>query len=90
VVRSIPALRVLGDLDGSDRIPLFTFTLGAATPSALAAELDKRRIAVRAGDMAAGPLLARFGLSEAVRASAWIYTTVEDIDALAAAMTQLA
>jgi len=69
---------------------VFTFTLGGRRAPAVAAELDQRGIAVRAGDMAAGPLLARFGLSEAVRASAWTYTRPDDIDALASALTRLA
>jgi selenocysteine lyase/cysteine desulfurase len=39
--------------------------------------------------MAALPLLRRFGVTEAVRASAYVYTTAADIDRLAAALRQL-
>jgi len=38
---------------------------------------------VRAGDLAALPLLKRFGVTEAVRASAYLYNTVDDLDRLA-------
>ena len=39
--------------------------------------------------MAAMPLLKRFGTSEAVRASAYVYSTVADIDRLADALATL-
>jgi len=65
----------------------FTIALRAAT--AVAAALDRRGIAVRAGDMAALPLLQRFGVSEAVRASAYVYSTTRDLDRLADALHQI-
>ena len=45
--------------------------------------LDAEGIAVRGGDMAALPLLRRFGLDEAARASCYLYTTTDEIDRLA-------
>jgi cysteine desulfurase/selenocysteine lyase len=54
--------------------------------AAVAMGLDARGIAVRAGDMAALPLLKRFGVTEAVRASAYVYSTPADLDRLAAAL----
>ena len=44
-------------------------------------------IAVRSGDLAALPLLKRFGVKEAVRASCYVYTTTAEVDALAGALT---
>ena len=44
--------------------------------------LDDRGVAVRAGDMAALPLLKRFGVTEAVRASCYLYTSIGDVDRL--------
>ena len=49
----------------------------------VARALDEQGIAVRAGDMAAMPLLKRFSASEAIRASAYVYSTLPDIDRLA-------
>ena len=51
--------------------------------------LNQQGIAVRAGDMAALPLLRRFGVSEAVRASAYVYTTHADLDRLADGLLEL-
>jgi selenocysteine lyase/cysteine desulfurase len=39
--------------------------------------------------MAALPLLKRFGVSEAMRASAYVYSTKGDIDRLIAALVEL-
>ncbi|MEJ5174740.1 aminotransferase class V-fold PLP-dependent enzyme, partial [Erwinia sp. MYb416] len=44
-------------------------------------------IAVRAGQHCAQPLLAALGVSGTLRASFAPYNTVEDVDALVAAMT---
>jgi cysteine desulfurase/selenocysteine lyase len=82
-VTDVPGLRVLGTLDdAATRVPVFTFTLAGVTPAAIVNSLDARGVAVRAGDMAALPLLARFGVTEAVRASCYLYTTTEDVDRL--------
>jgi selenocysteine lyase/cysteine desulfurase len=45
--------------------------------------LDELRIAVRAGDLAALPLLQRLGTHTAVRASAYLYTLRSELDRLA-------
>ena len=70
-------------------MPVFTFTLPGITAAATAAELDRRGIAVRAGDMAALPLLKRFGVTEAVRASAYVYSTPGDLDRLGDALEEI-
>ncbi len=78
----VPGLRVLGTLDGGGRLPVFTFSLARVPVAALVKSLDAEGIAVRAGDMAALPLLRRLGLTEAVRASCYLYTTTDEIDRL--------
>jgi cysteine desulfurase/selenocysteine lyase len=88
-LREVPGLRIIGPTTASNRVPVFTFTLPGRSAAAIAAHLDQQGIAVRAGDMAALPLLRRFGVTEAVRASAYLYTTAADIDRLAAALRQL-
>jgi len=45
---------------------------------------------VRAGDLAALPLLKRFGVNAAVRASCYLYTETSELDRLAAALHELA
>ena len=82
----IPRLRIIGPRGADRRVPVFTFVLEGMPPTAVARALDARGIAVRAGDMAALPLLRRFGAAEAVRASAYVYSTRSDIDRLADAL----
>ncbi len=41
------------------------------------------------GDLASLPLLQRFGLAEAARASCYLYTTLEEVDRLADALQAL-
>ena len=88
-LRAIPGLRLLGPSQPSDRIPVFTFIPGGLPATSVAQELNRRGIAVRAGDMAALPLLKRLGVSEAVRASAYLYSTPGDFDRLADALQQI-
>jgi cysteine desulfurase / selenocysteine lyase len=85
----IPRLRIIGPRGADRRIPVFTFVLEGLAPTTIARALDARGIAVRAGDMAALPLLKRFGAAEAVRASAYVYSTREDIDRLADALREI-
>jgi cysteine desulfurase / selenocysteine lyase len=87
---AVRGLNLLGTSEPAGRVPVFTFTLNGWKAAALAAALDARGIAVRAGDMAALPLLKRFGVSEAVRASAYVYNTVEEIDRFADVLEDLA
>jgi selenocysteine lyase/cysteine desulfurase len=45
---------------------------------------------VSGGSLNASPLLDRFDLDDATRASCYIYNTVEELDALATALFELA
>ena len=85
----ITKLRIIGPRQAPDRVPVFTFVVEGHSATAVARALDTRGIAVRAGDMAALPLLRRFGVSEAVRASAYVYSTRADLDRLADALRDL-
>ncbi len=81
---SVHGVRILGTLDKeTPRVPVFTFVRDGVEPAALVTALDNAGVAVRAGDMAALPLLRRFGVHAAVRASCYLYTTTEEIDRLA-------
>ena len=80
---------MIGPRAAERRVPVFTFVLDGHPATAVAKALDARGIAVRAGDMAALPLLKRFGTTEAVRASAYVYSTVRDLDRLAEGLRSL-
>lgn len=85
----VRGLRLLGPRQAEQRIPVFSFVIQDQSPPAILRYLDSKGIAVRAGDLAALPLLKRFGVSTAVRASCYLYTQPEEIDRLAAALHQL-
>ena len=82
-LREVKGLRIIGPTSPENRVPVFTFVMAGKAPAAIAAALDANGIAIRAGDMAALPLLKRFGVSEAARASAYVYSSRDDIDRLA-------
>jgi SufS family cysteine desulfurase len=85
----IPRLRIIGPTRAEQRVPVFTFVVEGHSAAAVARALDARGIAIRAGDMAALPLLKRFGATEAARASAYVYSTHGDLERLAEALRQL-
>ncbi len=77
----VDGLRVLGH--AQDRGGVVSFTLDRAHAHDVATLLDRQGIAVRAGHHCAEPLMHRFGLESTARASFGVYTTREEIDALA-------
>jgi cysteine desulfurase / selenocysteine lyase len=85
----VPGLRLLGPRTPEQRIPVFSFVLAGHPPAEILRHLDSRGIAVRAGDLAALPLLKRFGVNAAVRASCYLYTETAELDRLAAALHDL-
>ena len=89
VLQGVPRVRLIGPRTPERRVPVFTFVLEGQSAVAVAQALDQRGIAVRAGDMAALPLLKRFATTEAVRASAYVYSTTADLDRLALGLREL-
>jgi cysteine desulfurase / selenocysteine lyase len=87
-LESVSSLRVLGPRRSQDRIPVFAFDVAGMPAEGILNSLDAQRIAIRAGDLSALPLLKRFGVREAARASCFLYTTSADIDALVEALQQ--
>ena len=79
-------VRLLGAPDVGRRIPLFAFAVERRTPVEVARALDQEGIAIRAGDLASLPLLQRYGLRAAARASCYLYTSTEDVDRFADAL----
>ena len=65
-----------------------SFTLGDIHPHDLAQILDNEGVCVRAGNHCAQPLIEKLGLPATARASFYIYTMPEEIDALAEALEQ--
>jgi cysteine desulfurase/selenocysteine lyase len=82
----IPGVRVHGS--PRERSGLFPFTLDGVHSHDLAAFLDKRGVAVRAGKHCAHPLADLLGLDSSCRASFYAYSTKDDADALVAAVSE--
>lgn len=82
----IKGLQLIGPRSPQRRLPVFSFAIEGLTPGEILTHLDTRGIAVRAGDLAALPLLERLGVTEAVRASCYIYTETRELDRLADAL----
>ena len=87
---AVPRLRILGPQQARDRIPVFSFDIGGVPAAAVLASLDSDGIAIRAGDLAALPLLKRFGLTSAARASCYLYTTKHEVDRLVVGLERIA
>ncbi|MBJ3763012.1 cysteine desulfurase [Maribius pontilimi] len=66
---------------------MFSFTLeGNGHPHDISTVLDKRGIAVRAGQHCAGPLMDHLGVAATTRASFAVYNTRDEVDALVDAL----
>ena len=65
---------------------LFSFVVGNRQPLEVVTALDAMGIAVRGGDLASLPLLKRMGLTAAVRAACYAYTSTEEVDRLIAGL----
>jgi len=85
----VRGLTLLGPRDAVDKIGVFAFSLDGHAPGEIVASLDNDGIAVRAGDLAALPLLRHFGMSAAVRASCYLYTTTNEVDRLIASLERM-
>lgn len=87
---AIPGVRIVGPGDTADRGPVISFALSGRFPEEIGEHLDARGIAIRVGHLCARPACVRFGLPATTRASFYVYTTDDDIDAFADALAELA
>jgi cysteine desulfurase / selenocysteine lyase len=90
------ALSLLDNIKGvavigraQERGGVVSFTVEGAHAHDVATLLDQQGIAVRAGHHCAEPLMQRFGLDSTARASFGVYTTMQEIDALAAGLERV-
>jgi cysteine desulfurase / selenocysteine lyase len=84
----VPGLRVLGPATAEDRGGAISFEIGGMHPHDVSQVLDSLGIAVRAGHHCAKPAHARFGVQSSTRASFYLYTTLDEIDALVDGLEQ--
>ncbi len=85
----LDGIRVLGPRLGLPRAGLASFAVAGVHPHDVGQYLDARGIAVRTGHHCAQPLHRRLGLAATTRASAYLYTTDQEIDRLIEAVAQV-
>jgi cysteine desulfurase/selenocysteine lyase len=81
---AINGVRVLGPAPGAERVGLASFDTTGIHSHDMGQFLDDRGIAVRVGHHCAQPLHRRLGVTSTTRASAYLYTTDDEIDQLLA------
>jgi len=92
-LREIEGVEVYGPSDPRDRVGIVSFNVGGMSPHDVALSLDEEHaIAVRSGHHCALPLMKElFRLPEGtVRASTYVYNTVDEIELLLGAVEDLA
>jgi cysteine desulfurase/selenocysteine lyase len=84
-----PWVTVVGPTDADDRVGAVSFVVKDVHPHDVGQVLDDSGVAVRVGHHCAWPLHRRFGLSSTTRASFAPYTTLDEVDALLAALDRV-
>ncbi|MGB1005568.1 MAG: cysteine desulfurase [Thalassobaculaceae bacterium] len=77
---SVPGLRLIGTAPG--KVSVVSFVMDCAHPHDISTIIDQTGVAIRAGHHCAQPLIDRFGIPSAARASFGMYNTVEEADRL--------
>lgn len=83
---AIDGVRIVGPVENVDRGGAVSFVVDGIHAHDVGQILDDEGVAVRVGHFCAWPLLRRTGVPAAVRASFAVYNTVDEVDALVAAV----
>jgi cysteine desulfurase/selenocysteine lyase len=89
LARDVPDIELYGPTDPDIRGGVVPFNLPGIHPHDVAQVLDRSGIAIRAGHHCTMPLHERLDLAATARASFSVYTTTDDIDALAAGLREV-
>ena len=81
-LHDVPELTIIGPDTPVDRGGAVSFSLAGIHPHDVAQVLDEVGVAVRAGHHCAKPVCDRFGIPATTRASFYLYTTRDEVDAL--------
>jgi cysteine desulfurase/selenocysteine lyase len=79
-LNQIPGVTVLGPGIGKERVGLASFDVAGVHSHDIGQFLDDRSIAVRVGHHCAQPLHRRLGVASSTRASAYLYTTEDEVE----------
>ncbi|MGW9113228.1 SufS family cysteine desulfurase [Microbacterium sp. NPDC055683] len=88
-VAAVPGVRLVGPAPGSARAALVSFAVDGVHAHDVGQFLDDRGITVRTGHHCAQPLHRRLGVTATTRASAYVYTTSDEIRALGEALGEV-
>jgi cysteine desulfurase / selenocysteine lyase len=81
-MREVRGVTLYGPEDLAQRSGVVSFTLEGVHPHDIATILDQNGVCVRAGHHCAQPLMRRMNVPATARASFYVYSTSEDVDAL--------
>jgi len=81
-LETVPGLRLFGPTTAIGRGGIISFALDGVHPHDVGQVLDAQGIAVRVGHHCARPACARYGVAAMTRASFYVYTTTDEVDAL--------
>jgi cysteine desulfurase/selenocysteine lyase len=79
-VASVPGVRVIGPTDTRDRLATVSFVVDDVHAHDVGQVLDDAGIAVRVGHHCAQPVHRHFGVTATTRATAGVYTTLEEVE----------
>ena len=80
----MPGVRIVGT--AARKSSVVSFVMDGIHPHDIGTIVDREGVAIRTGHHCAQPVMDRFGIPATARASFAMYNTVEDIDALVAAL----
>ena len=80
----VEGMRILGPVRGNERAGVVPFVIDGTSAQDVATILDTEGIAVRAGHHCAQLVVDRYGLTATVRASFYLYNTIEEVARLVA------
>lgn len=89
-LEEVDGLTVHAPRDLADRGGAVSFSMGDIHPHDIGTVVDRHGVAIRAGHHCCQPLMRRLGVAATARASVYLYTTHDEIDALGGALGDVA
>jgi cysteine desulfurase/selenocysteine lyase len=86
-VAAVPGVKLIGSAPRKSSI--VSFVMDGVHPHDIGTIVDREGVAIRTGHHCAQPVMDRFGVPATARASLAMYTTREDVDALAQALLKV-
>ena len=86
-LEEMPGVRIVGT--ARRKASVLSFVMDGIHPHDIGTIVDRQGVAIRTGHHCAQPVMDRFGIPATARASFAMYNTVDDIDALVAALARV-